>query len=188
MTPFRYFSKFPTIKKTVTTGALLFTMAGGLALYTSCSSGGTEYVSETVLEPTQGLITKVEEVKKDAFKIADETVVEKKEDSRIIAKYLDGEVDTFTVEQVKLMQKDGSSGPRMSGMSGILMGGAMGYLMGKSMSRPLNSNAYKNTSAFNKSTGTTQTMAQTAKKTVRNRPARAKSNFGSSRSTRSFGG
>ena len=103
MTPFRYFSKFPAIKKTVTTGALLFTMAGGLTLYTSCSSGGeTEYVSETVLEPTQGLITKVEEVKKDAFKIADETTVEKKEDSRIIAQYLDGKVDTFTLEQVKL--------------------------------------------------------------------------------------
>ncbi len=186
MTPFRYFSKFPSIKRSLTKGVLVCTVAGGLGLYTACSGGSTEYVSETKLEPTQGLVTTVEEVRKDAFKIADETIVDKKEDSRIIAQYLDGEVDTFTLDQVKLMEKNGS--PRMSGMSGILMGGAMGYLMGKSMSKPLNSSAYKNNAAFNKSTGSTQKMAQTAKKTTTRRPARAKSNFGSRSSTRSFGG
>lgn len=154
--------------------------------FMACNSGPQYELSET-LDPTQGVITEVKEMEKDLFRITDETIVPLKEDSRIIAEYLDGVRDTFTLEEAKLIDTEGQSETHYhrSGMSGVLMGGMMGYMMGRSLSSPINRAAYASQSAYQKSTGASSSMRSTAtRRTVRT----PKTGFGGSRSTRSYGG
>ena len=185
MTPIKKFCSIPSIKKTIAKSALAIMVAGTISL-SSCSSGGQEYVSETKVELTQGLVTTVEEVEKDLFKIADETVVDKKEDARIIAQYLDGKIDTFTLDEAKLID---ASTPGGSSMRGALLGGVMGYYMGRSLSSPINSSSYKNQSAYQKSqTKTASTLKSTASRTTVRKPVNSSKGYGSGRSTRSYGG
>jgi hypothetical protein len=169
----------------------------GLIGFSSCSNQtdmDTEYVEKTeIVDYTQGLITEVEEVEKDQFKITDENVVATKEDSRIIATYLDGAIDTFTLEEVALVEgeenTDGYS--RRSGMSSVLMGGMMGYFMGRSLSSPTSRSSYKNTSAYNKANTTTSSALKSTAKTTTTRtkrPSSGSSGHGSGKSTRSYGG
>ena len=147
----------------------------------SCGSN-VEYVEQEVLTPTQGVVTEVKEVQSETFKITDETVVPTIDESRIIAEYMDGVRDTFTLAEAQLVDAEN---PRRRGMSGILMGGMMGYMMGKSMSQPMSRGAYANDAAFKKSSTTTNTLRSSAsRKTVRT----PKKGFGSSRSTKSYGG
>ncbi len=146
------------------------------------SDSGPEYTESEVLDPTQGVVTEVKEIEADLFRITDETIVDKKEDSRIIAEYLDGVRDTFTLDEARLVDADN---PRRSRMSGILMGGMMGYMMGKSMSSPVSKGAYANDNAYRKSQTTTDNLKKTAsRRTVRT----PKSGYGSSKSSRSYGG
>jgi len=156
-----------------------FIMSG---LMSSCGDN-TEYVTEEVLSPTQGIVTEVKEMQKDKFKITDETVVDTKADSRIIAEYMDGARDTFTLEEAKLVNADNPV--RYSSMNGILMGGMMGYMMGKSMSTPVSKSAYANNSAYSKSNSSTSNLKSSAKRSTVKKP---KSGFGSSKSSRSYGG
>lgn len=156
-----------------------FIMTG---LISSCGDN-TEYVTEEVLSPTQGIITEVKEMQKDLFKITDETVVATKDDSRIIAEYLDGQRDTFTLAEAQLV--DAENPTRRSSMSGVLMGGMMGYMMGKSMSTPVSKSAYANNSAYSKSNSSTSNLKSSAKRSTVRKP---KSGFGSSKSSRSYGG
>jgi len=151
-----------------------------LFVFVSCGSGsGT---TEEVLSPTQGIITHVKEMKTDLFKITDENIVNRKEDSRIIATYLNGKIDTFTLEQATLVD---ANNPRRSRVRGVVAGGMFGYLMGRNMRQPLSRTAYASDAAFNKSNTKTNSFRSTAtRKTVN----KSKSGFGSSKSTRSFGG
>lgn len=169
----------------------------GLIGFSSCStqSSEPEYIEETtVVDYTQGLITELEEVEKDLFKITDENVAPTKEDSRIIATYMDGAIDTFTLDEVTMTDaedpnSDGYS--RRSGMSSVLMGGMMGYFMGRSLSSPTNPSAYKNTAAYNKANTTTSSALKSTAKTTTTRtrkPSSGSSGHGSGRSTRSHGG
>lgn len=157
--------------------------------FTSC--GGTQY--EEVQEVTamnNGVVTEVEEVEQDLYKIANETIVEKIADSRIIAQYLDGERDTFTLEEAKLVDaEESSTGRRRSMVSSVVSGGLMGYFMGRSMSSAPNPKAYKNSKAYSSATaGNTKMRSAATTKTVR-RPVKSSSGFGkSSSSTRSYGG
>lgn len=148
----------------------------------SCGDN-TEYTTEEVLDPTQGIVTEVKEMQKDLFRITDETIVATKADSRIIAEYLDGQRDTFTLEEARLV--DAENPTRRSSMNGILMGGLMGYMMGKSMNTPVSKSAYANNSAYSKSNSSTSNLRSTAKRTTVRKP---KSGFGGSKSTRSYGG
>ncbi len=165
----------------------------GLMGFYSCStdSGSTEYVEETtIVDYTQGIVTEVEEVEKDLFKITDETVVPTKDDSRIIATYLDGGIDTFTLEEVQLVDAENpEETSRRSSMRGVVSAGLLGYFMGRSFSSPTNPNAYKSTAAYNKSkTSTSSALRSSAKTTTVRRPASGSSGYGSGRSTRSYGG
>jgi len=149
----------------------------------SCGSGGQEYETSVELTPTQGIVTEIKEVQQELFRITDETVVETKDDSRIIAEYLDTTRDTFTLEEAKLYYAENPA--RGRAMNGILMGGLMGYMMGKSMSTPTSRNAYANDKAYNKSAKTNSSLRSTAsRKTVKT----PKKGFGSSKSSRSYGG
>ena len=147
----------------------------------SCGSN-VEYQDTEVLTPTQGVITEVKEMETDLFKITDEQVVPTIDDSRIIAEYMDGVIDTFTLQEATLVDADN---PRRSRTRGVLMGGMMGYMMGRSMSQGTTRSAYASDAAYKKSSNTTNSLRSTAsRKTVRT----PKKGFGSSRSTRSYGG
>ncbi len=147
----------------------------------SCGSN-VEYQETEVLTPTQGVITEVKEMETDLFKITDETLVPTTDDSRIIAEYMDGVRDTFTLAEAELVDADN---PRRSGTRGVLMYGMMGYMMGRSMSQTPSRSAYASDAAYKKSTSTSNSLRSTAsRKTVRT----PKKGFGSSRSTRSYGG
>lgn len=206
MTPFRNFSKRPvqSLKK----GLVLTTIAGTL-LFTSCGSN-VEYVEEEVVEMTKGVVTTVEEVSPDEFKIIDEQVIEDKDASMVIANYIDGETDTMSLAEV---QGDWSGGSgsfdsngeatsptanttsqdttrhyrRRSGIGSIIMYGYIGYMMGRT-TRP-NPAAYRNANTYNRVANTTgNTLNNTATRKTVSKPATGKSGYGSSKSTRSYGG
>jgi hypothetical protein len=155
-----------------------------------CSSDEPETITEEATIPTEGLITTVKEVQTDQFRIEDEEVVANTEDSRIIAKYMDSTIDTFTLDEAQLVRDTTTTAyRRQSSVMRMASFGLMGYLMGRSMGsfRP-NSSAYVDQSTYNRvSNGAGQRMQQTARKTSVTRPAKGKSGYGSG-STRSYGG
>ncbi len=154
-------------------------LVGSLA---SCGSN-VEYETTEVLDPTQGIVTTVKEMEADRFRITDEEIVATVADSRIIAQYMDGEIDTFTLQEAQLVDAD--DGGRRRSMRGVLMGGMMGYMMGKSMSTPISQGAYANTDAYNKSATKNNAFKSSATKRTVKTP---KKGFGSSKSSRSYGG
>lgn len=158
-------------------------LAVGFAVMFSLSScGGSGSTTETVYDPTQGIITKVKEIESDLFRITDEEIVPAVADSRIIATYLDGVIDTFTLDEARLTDADN---PRRSRTRGVLMGGMMGYMMGKSMNTPVSRAAYASDDSFKKSqTNNSKLKSSATKRTVK----KSKSGFGSSRSSKSYGG
>lgn len=162
---------------------VVFSITAGFFI-TSCSSD--KYVNEEKIELTKGLITEVKEVEADKFKIIDETVVDKKADSRIIAHYLDGTSDTLTLAEAGLNQTQGNQ--RRTGMSSVARMGLMGLYFGRSMGVGRSAGAYANQGVYNKSSGARTTLSNTAKRTTIRKPVRSSSSKRSTRSTRSFGG
>ncbi len=164
---------------------------GALALYLlynffGSSSSGDDYIEETLEEPTQGIICHLQEQEKDLFKITDEELIDKREDSRIYATYLDGKIDTFTIDEVSITD---ASDPRRSMMRSVMMGGMIGYMMGRPMGSGIARSSYANQSAYDKSTSGRTNLRSSARKTTVRKPAsRSKSGFGSSKSSRSYGG
>jgi len=156
-----------------------------------CSRDEPTEVTEEVVVPTEGLITTVKEVETDQFKIEDEQTVESPSDSRIIAKYMDNTIDTFTLEEARLVEDSTSTQyRRRSSVVRMASYGLMGYMLGRSMGsfRP-RSSAYVDQSTYNRvSNSTGQRMQQTARRTTVTRPSSGKSGYGGSRSTRSYGG
>jgi len=156
-------------------GALLV-----FGLYGSLTGCGSE---EMVEVPTKGLITTVKEVQTDQFKIEDEVPVNTIAESRIIAKYMNGNIDTFTIEQAKLYEQSGGSG---RGIYRAASAGFFGYMIGRSMSRRPSSGAYVDQKTYDKvNKGAGNTVRSTAKRTPK--PSSGKSGYGG-KSTRSFGG
>lgn len=142
------------------------------------------YTEETIEEPTQGIITKVKEIEADLFKITDEELVPAKEDSRIIASFLDNTVDTFTLDEARL---EDASNPKRSMIRSVAMAGMFGFMMGRPMSGGVSRAAYADDRTFNKSntTGKSQ-LKSTASRRVQRTPT--KTGYGSGKSTRSYGG
>ncbi len=168
-----------------------FSFLAFVGLFMCCIACGTDsdsaiqYETEVVSTPTQGVVTTVKEVREGEFKIEDEEAVPTPDDSRIIAKWSDSTVDTFTLDEARLEEESGRRGGFMTAASY----GLMGYMMGRSMGgfRP-SSGAYVDQKTYNKvSNGAGARMQQTAKRTTISKP---KSGFGgkSSSSSRSYGG
>lgn len=157
-----------------------------------------EYVaieSTTVTEPTEGVITRLKEVEPEVFKITEEELVPTKEESRIITTYMDGEVDTFLLQEIAVVDttvvSEDQNYRRRSGMSTALHYGLLGYWLGRPMSTPIRQSSYANSSAYDRSQNGRTRMTNTAtKRTVRTpRPSSTgKSGYGAGRSTRSYGG
>lgn len=162
-------------------------LLGLVSLY-GCG-GSTEYVETTEIdEPTKGVITEVEETSADLFKITDEELVEKVEDSRIIAQYLDGKRDTFTLDEARLVAADSTStNGRRRGLSNVMRAGLMGYFFTRGFGGPT-MGAYKNGAKYASSVGKNNEIRSTAKTRTVRKPVTGKSGFGKGGSTRSFGG
>ena len=170
--------KLAKLRKTI----YIALIAVAITTFIACGDPSTEYTTTEVLEPTNGIITEVKEMEEDLFRITDENIVPKKEDSRIIAEYMNGTRDTFTLEEAQLVD---ANNPKRSRMSGILMGGMMGYFMGKSMSTPINRSSYASDNAYKKSTTSNQAVRATANRKTVKTPRKG---YGSTKSTRSYGG
>ena len=124
--------------------------------------------------------------------MTNETVVPTKEESRIIALYLDGVRDTFTLEEVIVEKETGNSSGHhhrsSGGFGGMLYGTMIGYHMGRSMGSPLSPTAYKSPETFNKSQKTTgSVLKNSTKRTTVRKPSKSSSGYGT-KSTRSYGG
>ena len=167
---------------------LIYGAAGLFLLYTfffRSDDSSSEMVTEEIVTPTEGIVTTVKEMETDQFKIEDEVVVSSPEDSRIIAKYMDGAIDTFTLDEARLVE--GESSHRGSGVMRAASYGFLGFMMGRSMGsfRP-SSGAYVDQNTYNKvSNGAGKRMQATAQRTSVSKP---KSGFGGKSSTRSYGG
>lgn len=181
------FSKVQPLKKVVLGGALLFAIGGTVVTTTGCFGGSSqEYTVQEKVELTKGLITTLEEVSPNRFLIEDEKVVENKADSRIIAKNMDGTIDTFTLDQASMVELPPE---RRQAISSPLMGGLMGYYLGRSMSVAPSPGVYKNNATYNRINSTAgTTLSQTAKRTTTSRPRNSSSGYGGSRSGRSYSG
>ena len=159
-------------------------------LCVQCTSESGQRVDLVTERPTEGLITTVVEVAPEDWKIEDEVVVPDPADSRIIAKYQNGAIDTFTLEQAKLMTDNNANRQGMS-IAQVAGYGLMGYwLFGRSMGsyRP-RSSAYVNQSTYNRvNQNAGQRLNSTARRTTTSRPRTGNSGYGGNRSTRSVGG
>lgn len=170
-------------------------LAAALA-FAAFGCGGAQRVDEI----ENGIVTTVREVENGEFLIEDEQMVETKSVSAIIAKYADNTVDTIPLNEAERMMTEGTETSvdstqqrhyhRRSSLVSVASYGLMGYMLGRSMGsfspRP---GAYMNQQTYqrvNNSTGTRfrNATARSASKS----PSKGKSGYGSSRSTRSYGG
>ncbi|NRB51648.1 MAG: hypothetical protein HRU41_28505 [Saprospiraceae bacterium] len=193
MTPKRNFTRL----KTSARHTLVAIGAAGALFFTSCDN--VQYVEEEKVELTKGLITTLEEVEPDNFKIIDEQVVDSKAQSRVITHYMDGTIDTLMLNDVDPNTLASTAEPsdstdrhhyyRRRSMSGVLMGGLMGYYMGRSTSVPPSASSYRDQNTYNRvNSSTGRTLSNTASRTTVRKPTSGSSGFGGSRSTRSSGG
>lgn len=182
MTPFKAFSRNRS-KARVYIATL---SVSGALLLASCSGG---YETEEKVLLTKGLVTEIEEVGTDEYKITNETAIDDTSGSKVIAHHLSGKIDTLTMQEVREQQHQGGSTYHSHGMGSVLMHGMMGYYLGRSLSSPINPGVYRDQSTYNRvASSTGRTITNSAVRTTVRRPSSGSSGFGSGRSTRSFGG
>ena len=159
----------------------------GSMIFGGDDDSGADVTYEEVVEPTQGLITTVKEVETDLFKIEDEEVVPTPEESRIIANYMDGARDTFTLDEAKLVDAEGGS--RRGSIFRAASYGLFGYMMGRRMggSSGIRSSAYVDPKTHQRvASNAGNQLNNSARRTTRAVPG--KKGYGGGRSTRSVGG
>lgn len=196
MTPFKNYGSNPSWKNRIRKGSLYVAVAAMLGTQMSCGSdnNGSDWEEVTVVEPTQGVVTTLEETQSGEFVIADEQTVPHKDSSRVIIKRLDGTVENLTLAQARgLVQPQDTTAQHTNshtsvvhhhggGMGHVLWWGAMGYMMGRSFGSPVQSNVYRNGVA---NTSTMNSLRSTAVSRSVMRPVSGKSGFfkGSGRSS-----
>jgi hypothetical protein len=157
-----------------------------MAALSSCGSN-VEY--EEVEVPTQGLITTLQEIEPNEFKIEDEVPVPDTSQSMIIAKYLDGGIDTFTLMEARLMQEQSTS-ERSGGIMRAASYGFFGYMIGRSLMggfRP-SASAYRDPNTYNRVNNSTGNTIRSTSQKVSRPSSGSRSGYGASRSSRSYGG
>lgn len=165
----------------------LVLLSFGAALLTNC--GGSSY--EEVEVPTQGLITTVKEIQTDQWKIEDEVPVPDTAQSLIIAKYMNGNIDTFTLAEARLMERRaGTPGHSIARAASY---GFFGYMIGRSFGRSgsgfrPSASAYTDPNTYNRVNNSTGSSVRSSTRTVSRPSSRSSSGYGSGRSSRSYGG
>lgn len=151
---------------------LLFAPLSLTVLFTGCGDGSSE--------PTEGVITTVEEVSPDEYKIASEEVVPNPVDSRIVINKLDGSSESYTLEEAKQIQQTEPESSRAYSPFRSAMLGYWGFLMLNRIGSRPPASAYTSNRAYQQATTSTGSRLSTT--------SRARSGFGGGKSTRSFGG
>jgi hypothetical protein len=191
------------VKDISISGTIGLALLGGMAPMTGCDSEPAQY--ETV--HTTGIATYISEMEDGEFKITDEKLVSP-ENSKAYVTYLDGRVETLSMEEVKnLVAKDTlnnthnwTSGNETepssdthanqnhyhrSGLGTILWYSALGSMMGRTMApQP---GFYANPTTYQKS----QQVSQSYRTSTVQKPVGGRKGFfnrTSGTSTRSFGG
>lgn len=163
---------------------LAFMALASLGLY-NCGGSST---TEEVEIPTQGLITTVVEVQTEQYKIEDEQTIPDTSQSLIIAKYLDGNIDTFTLAEARLVTESGYTGAR-SGLFTAAGYGLFGYMLGRSMTGFSPSpSAYVDPQTHNRVNNTTGNTVRSSATRVSRPAAGSRTGYGSGRTSRSYGG
>lgn len=173
-------------------GTLSCVLLSFIIIFSSCGgSSSDQWETKEVKIPSQGLITVLQEVQKDQFKIEDEKTIPDTSASLVIAKYMDTTIDTFTLDQIRLMRTESGGGSyRSNGIMTAASLGLFGYFMGRSMARRPSAGAYTNQSAYNRSQSTGNAMNQSAatRTTKTRRPTGTSGHGSTKKSTRSYGG
>lgn len=178
------------------------TLAGALiALLALSSCGGAERVGPTSYE--DGLVTTVRETSDGTFKIEDEKPVSQKSASAIIAKYADNTVDTIPLSEAQQIMADSTAQAkndstsrhhnshyhRRSSLVSVAYYGYMGYMLGRSRSYGPSPGVYMDQRTYQRVNNTTGSRFRNAtSRSTTSKPSKSKSGYGSSRSTRSYGG
>lgn len=160
---------------------------------TSCGGDGSPRIKDsqekTIYESTKGIVTEVEEIEPgDDYKIIDERIIDEKEKSIAIVHGLDGKIDTLSLAKIDNgSQEDGYR--NRSGLRSILYYSLASSYFNRNLSNVTpNSSAYKNTSAYNKSTGLKNDLTNSAASRKVRVPGTSSKGYGSGKSFRSFGG
>ncbi len=171
---------------------LFGTFVAGALILQSCGGDGApkikDGVSKTVLESSKGTITEVEEVEPgDDFKILDEKIIDDKTQSTAIVHYLDGKVDTLSLQKLK---SDASEGNHThSALRGVLMYSLASSFFNRNLANTQpNAGFYKNADAYNKSTNLKSDLDKTATSRRVTSPGSASKGYGTGKSFRSHGG
>lgn len=165
----------------------LLTAGLGLGLF-SCGSD-----TETVQEPTQGIITTLNEITPGDYRIVSEETVANPADSRIVLTKLDSTTQTITLTEARAMLTADSTKYSQSERRAVRRsgGGFFWFMMYNRMGgHTPRASAYASRSAYNRSASVGSSMNRTARTTTRTRSGFG-SKSGSSRtggSSRSFGG
>lgn len=195
MTPYKNFSQNSTWPNRIRKGALFLAVSALLAA-PGCSSGdnGSDWEEVTVEEPTQGVITTIEETEAGKFTVADEKIAPSRQDSRVIIRRLNGNIDTLTLDQAKhfVGAQDTVRQTQVVnhyhgggfGLGHILWWSAMGHMMGRSFGSPAPSYVYRDAGAMGR---TANELRRTSVSRTVKVPASGRSGFFKSSRSRSGG-
>lgn len=191
MTPPKDFTRFQGWKPAVRKGGMYLVVAGILAGAPACSSTEEqEYETVVSYEPTQGVLTQIEETSPGEFAIVDEQTVPNVDDSRFIVKKLDGSIDTFTREESRKLITPADTvyvadqRHYNHSLGSMFWWGAGGYMLGRMMSQPVYPYAYRDERSRTQGMNTGTYMYRNARQysTQRAVPAGRSGFFGGSRS------
>lgn len=171
---------------------LLFPILVSIGLGLGVLSCGSD--TETVKEPTQGLVTTLTEVSEGDYRIASEETTPSVDDSKIILNKLDGTSETITLAEARSMTTADSTRYSNDERRAVRRssGGFFWFMMYNRMGgHSPRSSAYVNQTAYNRSASSGSALNSSARTTTRTRSGFGKSSSASRSSggsTRSFGG
>ncbi|AIY13759.1 MULTISPECIES: hypothetical protein [Cellulophaga] len=144
---------------------------------------------KTIYETTKGTVTEVEEIEPgDDYKIIDERIIDKKENSIAIVHGLNGQIDTLSLAKIDNGSEENGYRNR-SGLRSILYYSLASSFFNRNLSNVSpNSGYYKDASAYNKSTGLKNDLTNSATSRKVRVPGTSSKGYGSGKSFRSFGG
>lgn len=167
-------------------------LVAGMLIVQSCGGDGSPRIKDgktsTVYESTKGTVTEVEEVQPgDDFKIIDEKIIDEKAKSVAIVHYLNGKVDTLSLQKLQSERQAGDY--THSALRGVLMYSLASSFFNRNLANTTpNSSYYKNTAAYDKSTRLRGDIQKTATSRRVTTPGRSSKGYGSGKSFRSYGG
>lgn len=168
------------------------TIVTGAVVLQSCGGDGSPKIKDgetkTVLESSKGTVTEVEEVEPgDDFKIIDEKVIDDKTKSTAIVHYLDGKIDTLSLQKLKSESAEGNH--TNAALKGVLMYSLASSFFNRNLANTQpNAGFYKNADAYNKSTNLKGDLEKTATSRRVTSPGKSSKGYGTGKSFRSHGG